>query len=160
MRTSGAALFPAHYDAAQTTSAVEHVAQLDPLLLEDGTYFVHEISNGAEIVACGGWSRRHKLFAGEGDAADDDRQLDPATEAARMRAMFVREDWTRRGIGKAILESCVDAARSEGFRELVLVATLPGVPLYAAFGFLETRRLDVVTPDGVVLAGASMRLAI
>ena len=83
------------------------------MLLADGTYFVLE--SGGELVACGGWSRRDKLYTGSGDGADDARLLDPATEPARVRAMFVRADWTRRGLGRRILEACEAAARDEGF---------------------------------------------
>ena len=109
-----------------------------------------------EIVACGGWSRRNKLFAGPGDAEDDDRVLDPATEPARVRAMFVRGDWTRRGLGRAILEACEDAARTEGFTRMVLGATLPGEPLYRSFGFQEVERIEVTMPDGVSVDVVSM----
>jgi GNAT superfamily N-acetyltransferase len=70
--------------------------------------------------------------------------------------MFVRGDWTRRGLGRAILEACEDAAREEGFTTLALVATLPGEPLYRAFGFGEIERVTVTTPDGVELAGVAM----
>ena len=107
------------------------------MLLEDGTYYVLE--SGGELVACGGWSRRGKLYTGSGDAGDDGRLLDPATEPARVRAMFVRADWTRRGLGRRILEECEAAARREGFRQLALVATLPGLPLYLAYGFERAR---------------------
>jgi GNAT superfamily N-acetyltransferase len=154
MRESILELFPRFYDDTQVASAAVHVGHLDLALIEDGTYFVHEAAG--EIVACGGWSRRHRLFAGAGDAADDDRLLDPATEPARVRAMFVRSDWTRRGLGRAILEACEAAARAEGFRMLSLMATLPGEPLYRAFGFREVERVDITTPDGVVMAGVVM----
>jgi GNAT superfamily N-acetyltransferase len=63
--------------------------------------------------------------------------------------MFVRRDWTRRGLGRAILESSEAAARSEGFTSLILGATLPGEPLYRAFGFREKDRITVRMPDGV-----------
>ena len=106
-----------------------------------------------EIVACGGWSRRNKLFNAS-TAGADERLLDPATEPARIRAMFVRGDWTRRGLGRGILTACVDAARAEGFTRLALMATLPGVPLYKAFGFTEVEPVDLPMPDGVVLEGA------
>jgi GNAT superfamily N-acetyltransferase len=108
---------------------------------------VHEADG--EIVACGGWSRRAKLYTGGGEAEDDLRLLDPATEPARVRAMFVRSDWTRRGLGRAILESCEGAARAEGFTKLVLGATLPGEPFYRAFGFRQVDRFMVTLPDGV-----------
>lgn len=155
MKQSVRELFPRFYDARQTAAALVHVAHLDMVLVEDGTFYVHEA--GGEIVACGGWSRRHRLFAGAGDAADDDRLLDPRTEPARVRAMFVRADWTRRGLGRAILESCERAARAEGFTMLALMATLPGEPLYRAFGFEETGRTMVRTPDGVELEGVAMQ---
>ena len=154
MRASILSLFPHFYDARQTASAAVYIGDLDMTLVDDGTYFVHEADN--EIVACGGWSRRDKLYTGSGAADGDARLLDPATEAARVRAMFVREDWTRRGLGRAILDSCERAARAEGFSTLALMATLPGEPLYRAFGFRETGRTLVVLPDGVSLAGVAM----
>ena len=154
MKASAAALFPRFYDERQSASAVVHVAQVDPLLLADGTYFVLEA--GGELVACGGWSRRDKLFTGVGDADGDARLLDPTTEPARVRAMFVRDDWTRRGLGRRILEACEDAARAEGFRRLALMSTLPGLPLYRAYGFIPLDEADVELPDGVTIAGVTM----
>ena len=154
MRASVQALFPAYYDERQTASAAVHVAHVDPVLVADGTYFVF-VADG-EIVACGGWSRRGRLYAGDGDHDDDDRLLDPATEAAHIRAMFVRGDWTRRGLGRAILEAGRDAARAEGFKRLDLGATLPGVPLYRAFGFEEIDRFVVTMPDGVRIEAVHM----
>ena len=159
MRASAAGLFPAYYDAQQTRSAVRYVAQPDPMLLADGTYFVLETDG--ELVGCGGWSRRFRPYTGSGDAADDDRLLDPASEAAHVRAMFVRPDWTRRGLGRRIIEACEQAARDEGFQELDLVATLPGVPLYAACGFTPTADVeDVALEDGVRLACLAMHKSI
>ena len=158
MEASIRAVFPAFYDAEQVESSVKHIGHLDLQLIEDGTYFVHEADG--EIVACGGWSRRNKLFAGRGDAAGDNRLLDPATEPARVRAMFVRGDWTRRGLGRAILDACEDAARAEGFTQLVLGATLAGFPLYRAYGFEETGRMEVTMPDGVSVTVVAMQKAI
>jgi GNAT superfamily N-acetyltransferase len=154
MKESAAALFPGFYDARQSASAVRYVAQVDRMLLADGTYFVLE--SGGAPVACGGWSRRDRLYTGSGDSDGDTRALDPAHEPARVRAMFVRADWTRRGLGRRILEECERAARREGFRRLALVATLAGLPLYLAYGFLTIEEVSVTMPDGVVLAGVSM----
>jgi GNAT superfamily N-acetyltransferase len=159
MRDSVLDIFPRFYDPEQTASAALYIARLDTQLIEDGTYFVHEATPG-EIVACGGWSRRGKLHAGAGDAPDDDRLLDPRTEPARVRAMFVRTDWTRRGLGRAILESCARAARAEGFTTLTLMATLPGEQLYRAFGFIQTARPALTLDDGVQVEGVAMQRAI
>jgi GNAT superfamily N-acetyltransferase len=118
-----------------------YIAHLDMQLIEDGTYYVLEA--GGEIVACGGWSRRNKLYTGSGSLGDDERLPDPAAEPARVRAMFVRGDCTRRGLGRASLDACERAARAEGFKKLVLGATLPGQPLYRAFGFREIEDFTV-----------------
>jgi GNAT superfamily N-acetyltransferase len=154
MKESGAAIFPRYYDERQSASAVRYVAELDRALLADGTYFV--VDNGAELVACGGWSRRDRLYTGSGDSEGDDRLLDPASEPARVRAMFVRDDWTRRGLGRRILEACEAAARREGFRRLALGATLSGLPLYLSYGFEPVEDLNVALEDGVALPCVSM----
>jgi len=155
MQASIRELFPRFYDEVQTRSSVVHVGEVDRMLIADGTYFVAE-ADGA-IVACGGWSRRDRLYTGSGDADGDARLLDPATEGARVRAMFVRADWTRRGLGRAILEACQDAARREGFTRLQLMATLPGEQLYRAFGFVATgEATQVRLPDGIELACVPM----
>jgi GNAT superfamily N-acetyltransferase len=154
MKASARDLFPNFYDARQTESSVRHIAVVDRMLIEDGTYYVAE-SDG-ELVACGGWSRRDKLYTGSGAAIDDARLLDPATEPARVRAMFVRSDWTRRGLGSRILKACEKAAEAEGFRTLALMSTLPGLPLYERYGFRVLERVDIPMPDGVTIGGAAM----
>jgi GNAT superfamily N-acetyltransferase len=155
MKASTQALFPHFYDERQTASSVAHVASLDRMLIDDGTYLVIEAEG--ELVACGGWSRRDRLYTGSGEGESDARLLDPATEPARIRAMFVRADWTRRGLGRAILEACEEAARAEGFISLSLMATRPGVPLYARCGFAVTQAdVPVRMPDGVVIPCAAM----
>jgi GNAT superfamily N-acetyltransferase len=154
MKESAGALFPRYYDERQTASSVRYVAQVDRMLLEDGTFFVLE--HGGEAVACGGWSRRDRLYSGSGDAPGDSRLLDPDTEPAKIRAMFVRGDWTRRGLGRRIIDACEAAARAEGFRRLALMATLPGVPLYLACGFEPLQEVEILLEDGVRLACVAM----
>ena len=154
MKDSAAELFPRFYDERQSASAVRHVAQIDSQLLADGTFYVLESDGG--FVACGGWSRRDRLYTGSGDADGDARLLDPATEPARVRAMFVRAEWTRRGLGRRILEECEAAARQEGFSRLALMSTQPGVPLYLAYGFEPLEEVEVTMPDGVTIACLTM----
>src|SRR5262245_56918151 len=154
MKESAAAIFPRFYDERQAASAVRYVAEVDTMLIDDGTYFVLEA--GGELVGCGGWSRRDRLYTGSGESECDSRLLDPASEPAKVRAMFVRSDWTRRGLGRRIIEECEAAARREGFRTLVLGATLPGVPLYRACGFESIDEREVTLSDGVSLPCVSM----
>jgi GNAT superfamily N-acetyltransferase len=93
------------------------------------------------LVGCGGWSRRRTLFGGDRYAARESGLLDPATEPAKIRAFFVHPSWARRGVGRAILETCEREAKAHGFRALELMATLPGVRLYAAHGYRPGERV-------------------
>jgi GNAT superfamily N-acetyltransferase len=116
------------------------VMGLDTTLVEDGTYFV--VSIDRQIAGCGGWSRRRTLYGGDHSAGRDADLLDPAVEAARVRAMYTHPDFVRRGVGRLILENCEAAAKGEGFTQLELMATLSGEPLYRAYGFAEIERLS------------------
>jgi GNAT superfamily N-acetyltransferase len=158
MKASIRDIFPGFYDARQTESSIVHISHVDPMLIDDGTYFVLE-TDGV-IVACGGWSRRDKLFSGSADQEGLVRLLDPASEAARVRAMFVRADWTRRGLGTRILDACRAAAQSEGFHSLSLMATLPGLRLYERYGFRAGARVDIELPDGVRVECVTMEMPI
>lgn len=146
--------FPLVYDARQTESSVRYIGSVDRMLVEDGTYFVVAGDDG--LVACGGWSRRDKLYTGSGEGERDARLLDPDSEAARVRAMFVRGDQARKGLGTRILVACEEAARAEGFTMLALMATMPGLPLYERYGFRILERVEIRMPDGVTIAGAAM----
>ena len=158
MKDSIRAHFPTIYDARQTESSVRYVGSVDRTLIEDGTYFVIEADS--RLVACGGWSRRAKLYTGSADQEGLVRVLDPETEPAYVRAMFVHGDYARRGLGTRILEACQSAARGEGYRTMALMATLPGLPLYQRYGFTIVESTEVVMPDGVALACASMTMPI
>ncbi len=106
---------------------------LDLQLIEDGTYFC--VEEDGTLIGCGGWSRRATLYGGNHSAGRDPRLLDPATERARIRAMYTHPDHTRKGIGRLILDTAEDAARVEGFKELEMAATMSGKPLYLACGY-------------------------
>jgi GNAT superfamily N-acetyltransferase len=111
---------------------------VDRQLIEDRTYFV--VEQAREIAGCGGWSRRATLYGGDHSPGRDAALLDPAQDAARVRAMYTHPAFARRGVGRLILTLCEDAARAEGFRRAELVATLAGLPLYAACGYRAIER--------------------
>ena len=106
---------------------------LDTQLVEDRTYFI--VEEGAALAGCGGWSRRVTMYGGDHSAGRDAALLDPAKDAARVRAMYTHPSFARRGVGRLILSLCEDAARAEGFRRAELVATMAGEPLYRACGY-------------------------
>jgi GNAT superfamily N-acetyltransferase len=110
------------------------VMGLDRQLIADGTYFIAEI--GSEAAGCGGWSKRATLYGGDHSLSlREPRLLDPASEPARVRAMYTAPAFARRGVGLAILEHCEAAARAAGFARVELMGTLSGEPLYRRAGY-------------------------
>lgn len=116
-------------------AASRAIMGLDRQLIADGTYFV--IEEDGRIAGCGGWSRRATLYGGDHTPGRDAALLDPARDAARVRAMYTHPDFARRGVGRLILELCEAAARAEGFQRLELMATLSGRALYARCGYAD-----------------------
>lgn len=158
IQESARALSVGYYSPREIDAAIQFVFGVDTSLIEDGTYFVAEFEG--TIAGCGGWSRRRALYGGDQRRVGGTTYLDPETEAARIRAFFVAPEWARRGVGSALLKACDVAARAAGFRELELMATLPGVPLYAARGFREVERVVDTLPDGTRLPFVRMRRAL
>jgi len=130
---SARGLSAADYRAAQIEGALRGAFGVDSQLLADETYFV--VEDAGQIVGCGGWSFRATLFGGDARAGRDASTLDPKTHAAKIRAFFVDPDHARRGIGSLLLDRCEREARSHGYARVELMATLPGVKLYAARGY-------------------------
>jgi N-acetylglutamate synthase-like GNAT family acetyltransferase len=151
------------YSSAQLENALRTVYGVDTQLISDGTYFAAEEtdasgeSRGAEsrgaalLVGCGGWSKRKTLYGGDQFTGREDSLLDPATDAAKIRAFFVHPDWARRGIGGMILEACEAAAWAAGFRRLEMGATLTGIPFYRAKGYMELEAVEAPLGDGLTL---------
>jgi GNAT superfamily N-acetyltransferase len=131
---SARALSQQDYRPAQIEGALRGAFGVDSQLLRDGTYFV--IEDGGECAGCGGWSYRSTLFGGDARDGRDASVLDPKTQAAKIRAFFVDPNHARRGIGSLLLEHCEREALVHGFTAVELMATLPGVKLYAVRGYV------------------------
>ena len=123
---------------------------LDTQLLRDGTYLI--VEQDGEIAGCGGWSYRATLYGGDTSiVAREAAVLDPATGAARIRAMYTDPRFARRGIGRVVLALCEGAAHAHGFRRAEMMATLAGEPLYRACGYVEIERVQSAAIDGVTV---------
>src|SRR5687767_9278953 len=103
IQTSVRVLQAADYTPEQLEAALEGVYGVDTRLISDGTYFAVDV--GGELAGCGGWSKRRTLFGGDRWSAREDSLLDPSRDAAKIRAFFVHPKWTRRGIGRMILDA-------------------------------------------------------
>lgn len=123
-----------YYTPAESEAAIAHIFGVDSELVADGTYYVAEADG--EILGCGGWSRRATLFGGDRFAGREAGLLDPAQDAARIRAFFTAPAHARRGVGHRLLHQCETQAAQAGFRRLALMATLPGEPFYLRHGYI------------------------
>ena len=149
------------YSESQRASALATVFGVDTQLVRDGTYLVVDVieartpeqaaghvSAKPQIVACGGWSRRKTLFGADQWTHREDDLLDPAEDAAKIRAFFIHPDWARRGIGSMLLEACETAAKAAGFRRFEMGATLTGAKLFGARGYIAVKRMSVPLRNG------------
>ena len=135
------------YSPEQIERALTGAFGLDTQLVQDGTYYLAE--SGGRLVGCGGWSFRRTLFGSDTRGQRDASSLDPAVDAARIRAFFVDPEVARSGIGSAILAQCEADALAQGFGRTELMATLPGIRLYAARGYAGTQRILYPLGDGI-----------
>jgi N-acetylglutamate synthase-like GNAT family acetyltransferase len=141
------------YTPRQIEGALASVYGVDTQLIADGTYFVADaVPEGEQaepvIAGCGGWSKRKTLYGGDQWTGREAGLLDPRQDAARIRAFFVHPAWARRGIGSMILQACEKAAQEAGFARYEMGATLTGVPLYAARGYVPVENLEVPLANG------------
>jgi GNAT superfamily N-acetyltransferase len=142
------------YSPAQIDAALADVFGVDSQLIADATYYVIDGASGP--AAAGGWSRRGTLYGGDQAKGAVDPLLDPAADAARIRAFFVHPDYARRGLARQLYVGCEAAARAAGFRRFELMATLPGEPLYTALGFSVVERVERLLSHGVAVPFARM----
>ncbi|HEY0461002.1 MAG TPA: GNAT family N-acetyltransferase [Pyrinomonadaceae bacterium] len=145
------------YDARQIELSIQTVFGVDTELIADGTYFVGETQTG-EMAGCGGWSKRKTLFgASRYSESRDSGLLDPKRDAAKIRAFFIHPDFARKGVGSLILEVCEREAEAHGFKRAEMMATLPGVKLYAARGYTGDEQVSVPVGENVAIICVKMR---
>ncbi|MFA6303847.1 MAG: GNAT family N-acetyltransferase [Legionella sp.] len=138
------------YTEQETEGAIKYVFGVDTELVDDKTYFV--IEKNGEIAGCGGWSKRKTLFGGnQFSGREESDYLDPSKDAAKIRAFFVHPKFARLGLGSMLLKYCEQQANSNGFTQLEMMATLPGVKLYSAMAYKAISDEIVMLPNKVPL---------
>jgi N-acetylglutamate synthase-like GNAT family acetyltransferase len=143
------------YSPTQIEASIGSAFGVDRQLIADQTYFVvTPVDKPAQLVACGGWSYRSTLCGSDavgithGSTQRSASILNPASDHAKIRAIFVHPAWARRGLGSLVLRHCEQAAHAVGFARLEMASTLTGVPLYALKGYVEQSRSTVPLPNG------------
>ena len=144
------------YSERQVELSIRSVFGVDTELIADSTYFVAQADGS--VVGCGGWSKRKTLYgASNYEHSRDPEELDPKTDAAKIRAFFIHPDWARKGIGTAILDACENEAREHGFKTAEMMATLPGIKLYAVRGYEGDERVGVPVGENIEIDCVIMR---
>jgi GNAT superfamily N-acetyltransferase len=149
------------YTPAQIEGALGTVLGLDTQLIRDQTYFIAEVFDQnpkaqKRMAGCGGWSKRKTLFGADQGPGREPELLDPAVDAAKVRAIFVHPEFARQGLGSLILAMVEEAARAAGFKRFEMGSTLTGVPLYRLKGYVETERIAVPLKNGEALPVVKM----
>jgi len=144
------------YTPAQIEGALGTVLGVDTQLIADLTYFVAESSDRKRLAGCGGWSKRKTLFGADSGPGRKPELLNPATDAAKIRAIFVHPEFARQGLGSLILATVENAARASGFRHFEMGSTLTGVPLYRRKGYIEVDSISVPLRNGETLPVVKM----
>ncbi|MFA0812749.1 GNAT family N-acetyltransferase [Microbulbifer epialgicus] len=143
------------YTNEQIEGALKSAWGVDTQLISDETYFA--VETGSQLIACGGWSYRETLFGNDSEAGRNPKMLNPAKDAAKIRAFFVRPSYARMGIGSALMYKCEREARDKGFSHLELMATLPGQKLYSRHGFVADTSIEYPLSDTLSITFIPMR---
>ncbi|MDQ6703564.1 MAG: GNAT family N-acetyltransferase [Pseudomonadota bacterium] len=140
-------LFSGAYSAEVLALALPLLTRSNPRLLPSGTFHVAENDNG-EIVGCGGWSFEHP---GSGEVV---------AGMGHIRHFATHPDWTRRGIGRALLSRCIGQATERGVGILECQSSLVAEAFYRSQGFAPVEEIGVELAPRVMFAGILMRLSI
>lgn len=127
------------YTAVQIESAIKNLYVVNPVLVDDGAYFAVVFEGLVNttlpevIVGVGGWTCR---------SLPSNEPLTPATEAAKLKALYINPTYGRMGIAKVLLNACEQAAREMGFTRMEFIATLAGVKFYLKHGYMILDNAD------------------
>ena len=124
--------------------------------VETPTYQPGPPAQTCRLAGCGGWSKRKTLFGADRGPGREPELLDPATDAAKVRAIFVHPRFARMGLGSLILSTVEEASREAGFTRYEMGSTLTGVSLYRLKGYVEVERIGVPLWNGEALPVVKM----
>ncbi len=121
--------------------SVPFISQVSQPLIQSGQLYVAEGDQGL-LVGAGGWSRDYHgapVVAGVG----------------HIRQFVVHPDWTRHGIGRALFDFCLKAAKD--VVQFDCQASLSAISFYRSLGFDVVAKDEVMLPNGIVFPSCLMR---
>jgi GNAT superfamily N-acetyltransferase len=96
------------------------------------------------------------LFGGDKRADREVGDLDPRTDAAKIRAFFVDPRHVRKGLASALLARCEAEAKAAGFLRLELMGTLTGETFYTVRGYVPTASVSYEAEPGAFIPFIAM----
>ena len=134
-------MLKADYPPSVLVTALPIISRAQPKLVTCGTYYV--VEEEGQVLGAGGWTR--------------DRS-DP--RLGHIRHVVTDDRALRRGVGRALMAHCFDAARAAGVTRMECWATLTAEPFYQACGFETVGPMDVTLEGGISFPSIRMTRAL
>lgn len=131
------------YDEGTLQKALPLIASARPELLTSGTYYVAE-TDGGKIIGVGGWTRTSPTGRNE------------SVNNGNIRHFGTDPDQIGKGVGRALMDRCLEEATRAGLSELNCYSTLNGEGFYKACGFESVEPFDIELPGNCLFASVRM----
>eukprot|EP00039_Didymoeca_costata_P002703 m.62008 g.62008 ORF g.62008 m.62008 type:complete len:205 (-) comp11475_c0_seq1:1098-1712(-) len=146
LRQSYSKLLSHDYDSATLQHTLPDITRARPELLSSGTYYVVELFEKVDgdkskeekvMVGCGGFTAYSPM-----DSNKSQSQPNKST-IGHIRHVATHPRYTRRGIGRMIMETVFDDARQQGIKDFECFSTLTAVPFYKSFKFQPEEKITI-----------------
>ena len=134
------------YAPEQIEAFLTCASTMDPRVIEDGTYWLVELDGRL----AGGAGHMNRPVPSGPLPPTPLRSLPPRHgPVAIVRSVFVDPTFARHGLGRRLMEHVEARMRAAGVATAELMATLAGVPLYRACGYLGFEEHALALPGGL-----------
>lgn len=143
LRRSYPQLLPADYTAQTLRDVLPHITTAQPTLLECGTYFLAQDSDG-RVLGAGGWT---DVSPARGVAGDGE---------GHIRHVATHPDHLRKGVAQQLIATALSSARAFGVRRMNCMSTLTARTFYEAMGFQVLNDVELTLAPGVHFPAVQM----
>jgi len=131
------------YDPETLALALPLMCKANSTLLRSTTYYVAVTAEG-DIIGCGGWTQERP-----GNGA-----IEPGL--GHIRHFATHPDWTRCGVGRALMNVCDKTARTHGTTRFECYSSLSAKNFYTALGFSTRGPIDITLTPGCIFPSILM----
>jgi len=117
------------YAPSLLVTVVPIFSKAQPKLVTSGSFYVAATLQG-QIIGAGGWTPKGPR--GESEPG-----------VGHVRHFATDPDATRIGVGRALMDACIDQAVDLGRTQLSCYSTITAVPFYQAVGFVRKAEIEL-----------------